>query len=164
MGFEEEPASAMEMASACVERANKIFEISQIQFATGTSTISEQSVTTLDHLRDLAIGCESDELLIEIGGHTDSLGAEASNQELSEARAQSVRDFLIGRGIAAEKMIAVGYGEAQPIATNDTPVGRAQNRRITFNWQMRDKTPDTTEAVDTTETAITTETADNIDG
>lgn len=142
MGFEEEPASAMEMASACIERANKIFEISQIEFGTGTSAISPQSTTTLDHLRDLAIGCESDEMVIEIGGHTDSRGAETSNQRLSEARANSVREFLIGRGIPAETMIAVGFGESQPIASNATPVGRAQNRRITFTWQMREKTPD----------------------
>jgi len=151
MGFEEEPASPMEMASACIERANKIFEISQIKFATGTSSISDQSVTTLDHLRDLAIGCESEDLFIEIGGHTDSLGAEASNQTLSEARAQSVREFLIGRGIPAEKMIAVGYGESQPIASNDTQVGRAQNRRITFTWQMREEPADATETVENTD-------------
>lgn len=152
MGFESEPASAMEMAAACIERAKKIFEISQIKFGTGTSAISEQSVTTLDHLRDLAIGCESDDLFIEIGGHTDSFGTEAANQTLSEARAQSVRDFLVGRGIPAEKMVAVGYGEAQPIASNDTPEGRAQNRRITFTWQMREQA------------AVTEDTADNIDG
>lgn len=150
MGFEYEPESAMEMASACIDRANKIFEISQIKFATGTSSISEQSTATLDHLRDLAIGCESDEMFIEIGGHTDSLGAEADNQKLSEARARSVRDFLIGRGIPEDTMVAVGFGESQPIATNDTPVGRAQNRRITFTWQMREKTPEieTTENID----------------
>lgn len=138
MGFDQKPETAMEMASACIERANRIFEISQIKFATATSSISPESVTTLDHLRDLAIGCESDEMIIEIGGHTDSQGSEANNQRLSEARANSVREFLIGRGIPAETMIAVGYGETQPIATNDTAVGRAQNRRITFTWQMRD--------------------------
>lgn len=142
MGFDQKPADTMEMASACIERANKIFEISQIKFATGTSAISDQSITTLDHLRDLAIGCESDEMLIEIGGHTDSLGAETANQTLSEARAQSVREFLIGRGIPEDTMVAVGYGESQPIATNDTQIGRAQNRRITFTWQMRDKATD----------------------
>lgn len=148
MGFDSEPATAMEMASACIDRARKIFEISQIKFGTGTSAISQQSITTLDHLRDLAIGCESDELIIEIGGHTDSLGAESANQALSEARAQSVLDFLVGRGIPAEKMVAVGYGETQPIATNDTQVGRAQNRRITFTWQMREQPADPEETVD----------------
>lgn len=145
MGFEEAPSSS-EMASTCIERANRIFEISQIKFATATSTISEQSITTLDHLRDLAIGCESEEMFIEIGGHTDSLGANASNQRLSEERANSVRDFLIARGIPEDTMVAVGYGETQPVATNDTPLGRAQNRRITFTWQMReDATPDETD-------------------
>lgn len=142
MGFEEKPADPMTMASACIERANKIFEISQIKFGTGTSSISQDSMTTLDHLRDLAIGCENDDMYIEIGGHTDSLGAEADNQVLSEARAQSVRRFLIGRGIPEDTMVAVGYGEAQPIATNDTPAGRAQNRRITFTWQMREEKPE----------------------
>ncbi len=151
MGFEEEASSAMDMANACIDRANKIFEISQIKFATGTSAISEESITTLDHLRDLAIGCESEEMFIEIGGHTDSLGQESANQLLSEARAESVREFLIGRGIPDETMVAVGFGEANPIATNDTPEGRAQNRRITFTWQMREKTPEVVDATATTE-------------
>lgn len=138
MGFEDGEASAMEMAEACIERANKIFEISQIKFSTGTTTISKDSMTTLEHLRDLAIGCESDDMFIEIGGHTDSYGAEQDNQRLSEARAATVRDFLIGRGIPAETMVAVGFGETQPIASNDTAEGRAENRRITFTWQMRE--------------------------
>lgn len=172
MGFETKPDSPMEMASACIERANKIFEVSQIQFGTGNSSITEQSTTTLDHLRDLAIGCESDEMIIEIGGHTDSLGAESANQRLSEARANSVRDFLIARGIPEDTMIAVGFGETQPIASNDTLEGRALNRRITFTWQMReddeaaaaDIAPeaDVTPAADITDAADVT--PENVDG
>ncbi len=149
MGFDSEPASAMEMAEACIARANKIFELSQINFATGTSSISTDSVTALDHLRDLAIGCESEDMFIEIGGHTDSYGAESDNQVLSEARARSVKDFLVGRGIDDTSMVAVGFGEAQPIATNDTAEGRAQNRRITFTWKMRDDETATEDATST---------------
>ena len=140
MGFDEETSSSSEMAEVCIERANKIFEISQIKFATSTASISDDSKTVLDHLRDLAIGCESDDMYIEIGGHTDSQGSEDDNQRLSEARANSVRSFLIARGIPDDTMVAVGYGELQPIAPNSTVAGRAQNRRITFTWQMRDDT------------------------
>ncbi len=141
MGFADESASSSEMAEACFERANKIFEISQINFATGTASISPDSMTTLEHLRDLAIGCNREDMFIEIGGHTDSYGAEGSNQKLSEARANSVKEFLIARGIPAETMVAVGFGESQPVASNDTAAGRAQNRRITFAWQMREAEP-----------------------
>ena len=67
---------------------------------------------------------------VEVAGHTDNVGRRAANQTLSEARARTVRDYLIGSGIAAERVTARGYGMAQPIASNATPEGRAQNRRV----------------------------------
>ena len=66
---------------------------------------------------------------IEIAGHTDNVGDEESNLELSQKRQNSVRDYLIGQGIAPERLIAKGYGETQPVASNDTEEGRAKNRR-----------------------------------
>ncbi|HMB61606.1 MAG TPA: OmpA family protein, partial [Eudoraea sp.] len=68
-----------------------------------------------------------------VEGHTDSVGSEQLNQSLSEKRANSVRDFLIAEGIAADRLTAVGYGESKPIATNNTRAGRAQNRRTEIN-------------------------------
>ncbi len=69
-------------------------------------------------------------LVIEIAGHTDSDGSEASNITLSRNRANAVRTFLVKGGIAPERVIAKGYGPKEPIADNKTPAGKAQNRRI----------------------------------
>ena len=65
-----------------------------------------------------------------VEGHTDSTGSEAMNQQLSEKRAQAVRDFLAGAGVPADRVTSVGRGEDQPIATNKTVAGRQQNRRV----------------------------------
>src|SRR5262245_53704927 len=67
---------------------------------------------------------------IVVQGHTDSTGTETHNQELSERRAHAVVAYLTGRGIDASRMASVGYGEGQPIASNDSDSGRAQNRRV----------------------------------
>ncbi len=67
---------------------------------------------------------------IEIAGHTDNTGSAEANQRLSENRANAVRSYLASRGVAPERMYAVGYGQSRPIASNATPEGRAQNRRV----------------------------------
>lgn len=67
---------------------------------------------------------------IDVLGHTDSTGSDAYNQALSERRAQSVADYLASRGVARARMGIRGYGESQPIASNDTEAGRSQNRRV----------------------------------
>jgi outer membrane protein OmpA-like peptidoglycan-associated protein len=69
-------------------------------------------------------------LTIEVEGFTDNVGTTPYNQNLSEQRAQAVRDFLIGQGIPAARITARGLGETQPLASNDTPEGRQQNRRV----------------------------------
>jgi OOP family OmpA-OmpF porin len=66
---------------------------------------------------------------VEVGGHTDSVGAESYNQRLSDRRAKAVRDYLINQGVAASRLTSKGYGEASPVASNDTDAGRAKNRR-----------------------------------
>ena len=66
----------------------------------------------------------------EVQGHTDSTASAEHNQKLSEARAKAVRDYFIQQGIASERVRAKGYGETQPVASNDTPEGRAKNRRV----------------------------------
>ncbi|MFC7293711.1 OmpA family protein [Marinobacter aromaticivorans] len=73
---------------------------------------------------------EFDKTIIQIEGHTDSSGSDSYNQLLSERRAGSVRDFLLNQGIEPRRTRAVGYGERYPIASNDTPGGREQNRRV----------------------------------
>jgi len=69
---------------------------------------------------------------VEIGGHTDSVGNDASNLKLSQARAESVRTYMIKRGIASDRMVPKGFGENVPIADNRTEAGRSQNRRVEF--------------------------------
>ncbi|MEO1630254.1 MAG: OmpA family protein, partial [Bacteroidota bacterium] len=70
-------------------------------------------------------------LLIE--GHTDSDGGDASNQTLSEDRAAAVKAYLVDNGIDADRLDTAGYGESEPVADNETPEGKAQNRRVVFS-------------------------------
>jgi outer membrane protein OmpA-like peptidoglycan-associated protein len=67
---------------------------------------------------------------IEVAGHTDSMGSDAYNMKLSQQRADAVRNFLISRGVAADRLTAKGYGESQPVADNATDEGRFKNRRV----------------------------------
>jgi outer membrane protein OmpA-like peptidoglycan-associated protein len=73
------------------------------------------------------------EAIVRVEGHTDSDGAEAANLALSVARAEAVTAVLAGKGIAAERLYAIGYGETLPVASNDTPAGKQKNRRIVFS-------------------------------
>jgi outer membrane protein OmpA-like peptidoglycan-associated protein len=75
---------------------------------------------------------ENAEIEVEIGGHTDAIGSDAANDRLSQRRADSVRQWLVNKGVAPNRLRSVGYGESRPIATNETEEGRALNRRIEF--------------------------------
>lgn len=68
-------------------------------------------------------------MIIEIAGHTDNTGDSAYNKKLSQARAESVRSYLIKKGVPASRMLAKGYGAEQPVADNDDETGRQLNRR-----------------------------------
>ena len=70
------------------------------------------------------------DIVVEIGGHTDSFGSESYNQKLSEQRAKSVLEYLAGRGVNKARMTSRGYGESKPIETNETEDGRELNRRV----------------------------------
>lgn len=94
------------------------------------ATLRPESVAELDRLYQLLI--DAPNLVIEIGGHTDSDGSDAYNQTLSQNRAKSVVDYLIKKGIATERLVAKGYGETVPIDSNDTPEGKQNNRRTEF--------------------------------
>jgi outer membrane protein OmpA-like peptidoglycan-associated protein len=102
-----------------------------ILFDTGKATLKSESVAVfVDIIRILN---EYPNAKFTVEGHTDSVGSEALNQKLSEERANSVRDFLIKEGIATDRLTAIGYGEAKPIASNNTRDGKAQNRRVEIN-------------------------------
>lgn len=101
-----------------------------IFFDIGKSTLRPESNAELDRLVKLMNDVSS--LKIEISGHTDNTGSASLNQKLSQARAQAVVDYLIGKGISSSRMTAKGYGSTQPIASNGTADGRQQNRRTEF--------------------------------
>jgi outer membrane protein OmpA-like peptidoglycan-associated protein len=69
-------------------------------------------------------------LKLQVEGYTDSVGSDAFNQKLSESRADSVRNFLIGQGVQQDNISSTGYGKAKPVADNSSASGRAQNRRV----------------------------------
>lgn len=73
---------------------------------------------------------ENPELSVEVQGYTDSIGTDAYNLALSDRRANTVKDYLVSQGVAASRLTVEGFGEADPVATNDTEEGRAQNRRV----------------------------------
>lgn len=99
-----------------------------ITFAVDSSTVQPQFMSTLS---DMAQTLRSyPQSYVDVIGHTDSTGAAAYNQQLSERRAQSVANVLINRGVQRERIVAYGFGETQPIADNNTPQGRAANRRV----------------------------------
>jgi outer membrane protein OmpA-like peptidoglycan-associated protein len=107
------------------------FRAFEVNFAFGESTLQSRATRTLD-----AVGTvlgRYPELRVEIGGHTDAVGTDTFNQQLSEARAEAVRAYLIDRfEVAPDRLVARGYGEAQPIASNERRSGRALNRRVEF--------------------------------
>ncbi|PRX56777.1 OmpA family protein [Flagellimonas meridianipacifica] len=102
-----------------------------ILFDTGKSSIKAESTTVMVDIIQILNEYPNAKFTVE--GHTDSVGSAKTNQRLSEERANSVRDFLIDKGIGADRLTAIGYGEDKPIATNNTRSGRTQNRRVEIN-------------------------------
>jgi len=98
-----------------------------IFFETGRANLSSESHTELNRLATLLK--DIPRLKVEIGGHTDNVGSEASNQKLSEDRAKAVVNYLTTQGVAADRLSFQGYGQGSPIAPNSTAEGRALNRR-----------------------------------
>ncbi|MGE5458001.1 MAG: OmpA family protein, partial [Methanococcaceae archaeon] len=97
------------------------FESGKAKLLPGAYTVLDSLVSTMK---------QHPEYKWEIAGHTDSKGSNSYNQKLSERRAQSVLDYLVSKGIDRKNIRTVGYGEDKPISTNDTPEGRAMNRRV----------------------------------
>jgi OOP family OmpA-OmpF porin len=100
-----------------------------VNFDFDSDVVQEKSFSDLGELADFLKRFE--ELQVDVEGHTDSVGPEDYNQQLSQRRAQAVVDVLVNQhGIAASRLQPVGYGESQPVASNDTAEGRAENRRV----------------------------------
>ncbi|MCD8538427.1 MAG: OmpA family protein [Leadbetterella sp.] len=106
------------------------FSTTQILFASGSDKIQASSYGFLDELATTLNANTEFKLLII--GHTDSDGEEAANRALSGKRAESVKSYLAGKGVAADRLQTEGKGEGEPVAPNTTPEGKAQNRRVEF--------------------------------
>jgi len=106
---------------------SKSFVLEDCNFETGKADLEEDSYKVIDEL--VAYLKRKEDVRIELGGHTDNVGTAKSNQVLSEARANTVRDYLIEKGIDPSRVTAKGYGLTMPVETNKTEEGRALNRR-----------------------------------
>jgi outer membrane protein OmpA-like peptidoglycan-associated protein len=125
------PAGAKVDAQGCEEQ----LVLRGVNFSTGSATLTPQDLLLLDSVADTL--AKRPAFSVEVRGHTDDAGSEASNLDLSQRRAESVRDYLVSNGISPEKLTAVGKGETDPIASNETADGRAQNRRVTLEFSKR---------------------------
>lgn len=113
-----------------IAELNALFAANPVQFAAASPEILPESAHVIDEIATLLRDAPG--LALEIQGHTDNSGTAADNQVLSLDRAQQVLQLLVDAGVRADQLAAVGYGEDQPVANNDTPEGRQQNRRIEF--------------------------------
>jgi outer membrane protein OmpA-like peptidoglycan-associated protein len=110
--------------------ADQIVIKQRINFATGKATILPDSFVVLD---DVAAAMKDyPKIRVEIGGHTDNVGDDTQNQRLSKDRADAVFEYLLSKGVGAQRMMTVGYGETRPVDTNMTETGRLSNRRVEF--------------------------------
>jgi outer membrane protein OmpA-like peptidoglycan-associated protein len=120
-------APADEQAVEAIEA----IDLQGIEFDVNEATIRPESIAILDNAADVLTKFPS--VNFEIGGHTDTTGNADSNQRLSEARARAVLDYLVGKGIAADRLTAVGFGETKPLASpENTDADKQRNRRIEF--------------------------------
>jgi OmpA-OmpF porin, OOP family len=117
-------------AETCERAFERLMERNVITFATGSAAIESSSRPVLDALASVAVRC--DRFAIEVAGHTDNEGAREANMTLSQRRADAVAAYLAAAGVSRERLSARGYGPDQPRASNATPAGQAQNRRIEF--------------------------------
>jgi peptidoglycan-associated lipoprotein len=100
-----------------------------MKFPVDKSNLSPEAEQRLGELVD-RLKAENRNVYLEIQGHTDSTGSSEYNEELGQARAEAVRRYLNGHGVALNRMSTISYGKDSPVAPNDTPEGRAQNRRV----------------------------------
>jgi len=135
-------------------KENKPVIMDSLTFESQSAILSEGGTKYLGTIaKDLI---DSDEYILEISGHTDSIGTDTYNQRLSEQRANSAKKALVEAGVKPDNVIVIGEGELKPIADNNTSEGRALNRRIEMKLIKRDQYGNTTETnIDTTKAVQT---------
>jgi outer membrane protein OmpA-like peptidoglycan-associated protein/tetratricopeptide (TPR) repeat protein len=115
---------------------NKEYTLQNVLYEFGKATLTENSKNVLNSLYQILV--ENPAFIIELSAHTDAIGSDAANMKLSQARAESCVKYLIGKGVAKDRLVAKGYGETRPKVPNmtedgkDDPAGRAINRRTEF--------------------------------
>lgn len=130
-------SDAVPAVASCNERMARSLDGRTIEFATGSERIAAEGLSLIDRIASEGAACLDAGLRVNVSGYTDAQGSEASNIALSQRRAAAVKRALVARGFADDAITTAGFGEAQPTASNDTAQGRAQNRRITFDWSVR---------------------------
>ena len=126
-----DPIASLPTAQECAARVDAVLKANKIVFEPASTEIDGNAAKIMGLLATALDKCTN--LRMEIAGHTDNEGSEASNLSLSQARADAVLIALQGRQVDVSGFVAKGYGESAPIADNDTPEGRETNRRIAFN-------------------------------
>ncbi len=112
-----------------IEEGAKV-ALNNVFFETAKATLQTESFPELNRVVELMNKQKA--MIVEIDGHTDSDGTDEANQKLSQDRAESVRTYLLSKGIPENRVVAKGFGESRPVASNDTPEGKQQNRRVEF--------------------------------
>lgn len=120
------PPTDAQIAS-CNETMSRLLKQARIEFSTASADVGATSDNVLTAITRAATHCHG---VLQIEGHTDNVGRSAANISLSRRRAEAVREALIARGVAADRLVAQGFGAEQPISDNTTDEGRARNRRI----------------------------------
>ncbi len=115
----------------------QVFLKNDILFATNSSELSPDAMQTLTDLNRVLKKYPQNRIVVQ--GYTDSTGTDAINNSLSKARAKAVYDFLLGSGLKTKSITYIGYGSSNPIASNSTAAGRAQNRRVVLSITANEK-------------------------
>ena len=124
------PAGAKVDANGCPPAGDTLAIVTNVNFDFDSARIRNDSEAKLD--RVVRILQDNPGVRVRVEGHTDSTGPEKYNMDLSYRRAESVKNYLVGKGIDANRLSVVGYGETKPLVSNKTRAGRAVNRRVEF--------------------------------
>ncbi|MEZ4322635.1 MAG: OmpA family protein [Myxococcota bacterium] len=133
----EDPATSDGCPKLAIVKGTQISIGQRVEFRTGSAEIDAKSFALLNAVAQL-LERRTEIRKVEVAGHTDNVGSETYNQKLSQQRSESVLTYLVGAGVARNRLTFKGYGETTPMTTNRTPEGRATNRRVEFNILVQD--------------------------